>query len=350
MTELDALLGDLKGAGKLDSAGRFTLDLEQARSKLAKYRLPTPSHFILSLVASAVAGGATNVEVRRVPGFCLVQYDGDVLTFDQAKDLFGNLLVGNVGSGPRLRELAIALQGARSLDLLGFRVESWDGREGVKLLLHEETMTVEPLKECPWGHDPNFKGTRCTVNDSAPLLVRFVSFFSRDGGAQEVTLLKRQARYAPALIYANGSLLNSNRLGPWLAAAEVTSKSLKIPEFKIHSPKLLKFGPKAKWGGYIGFGEGPGGWLVVLNGLTFQLPADPNNYPTSRAVIYVGDLEKDLSNNGILQNNRFEKLKASVNKQLDKLVSELNALPVHAELKEALSPLEQIRRARKNRD
>lgn len=346
MSELDTLLGDLKSAGKLDSAGRFTLDLEKARAKLAKYRLPSPSHFILSLLASAVAGKARSFEVRRKPGFCQVHYDGQVLNFEEAKDLFGNLLLGDSGAGLRLRELAIALQGARSFDLLGFTVESWDGRAGVRLSLHQETMTVDQIDGCPWP-EAHLTGTRCTVYDNAPLLVKFRSFFTRDGGALEVTLLKRQGRYAATKVMVNARKLNSNKLGPWLVAAEIGSKSVQVAEMKVTAQKTLKFPPKTNWGGYLGFGEGPGGWLLILNGLTFQVAPDPQNYPTSRAVVYVNDLEKDLSNNGILGNERFHKLQESVNKQLDRLVAEVTSMPSHADLKAAMKPLNEIRRQRR---
>ena len=58
-----SLLERLRQGGTVDSLGQFTLDVEKARSKMARFQLTEPLRFVLEVVMAAVAGGATRIDI-----------------------------------------------------------------------------------------------------------------------------------------------------------------------------------------------------------------------------------------------------------------------------------------------
>lgn len=58
-----SLLERLRQGGTVDSLGQFTLDVEKARSKMARFQLTEPLRFGLEVVMAAVAGGASRVAI-----------------------------------------------------------------------------------------------------------------------------------------------------------------------------------------------------------------------------------------------------------------------------------------------
>ena len=61
MAALDALMSELRADGALDSTGQFTLDREQARSKMQKFQLADARRYVLELVQAAILRGATSI-------------------------------------------------------------------------------------------------------------------------------------------------------------------------------------------------------------------------------------------------------------------------------------------------
>ncbi|MGE0489485.1 MAG: hypothetical protein AB7S38_09755 [Vulcanimicrobiota bacterium] len=58
-----SLLERLRQGGTVDSLGQFTLDVEKARSKMARFQLTEPLRFGLEVVMAAVAGGASRIAI-----------------------------------------------------------------------------------------------------------------------------------------------------------------------------------------------------------------------------------------------------------------------------------------------
>ena len=63
--DLDSLLGEMATSGSADSQGAFTISWTRAKEQLAQFALPEPRRYVLNLVASAVASGATFIEVTQ---------------------------------------------------------------------------------------------------------------------------------------------------------------------------------------------------------------------------------------------------------------------------------------------
>lgn len=61
--------------------------------------------------------------------------------------------------------------------------------------------------------------------------------------------------------------------------------------------------------------------MFIVNGLAFQKSTEHSEFPNSRAVIYCDDLKKDLSGNGLVEDERFSSLVKKVDQKLRQLRS-----------------------------
>lgn len=64
-SQLERFLQSEAGAGRIDSAGKFTLDRDQALRKLATFQLPFGTAWVVKLVQGVVASGASNLHIRQ---------------------------------------------------------------------------------------------------------------------------------------------------------------------------------------------------------------------------------------------------------------------------------------------
>lgn len=62
--DLDEYLEQALSGAPKDSSGQFSVDYLKARDKLERFRLPSPSHYLLKAVQAAVLSGAAEVEVK----------------------------------------------------------------------------------------------------------------------------------------------------------------------------------------------------------------------------------------------------------------------------------------------
>lgn len=66
-SELELFLQAQVDEGRRDSGGRFTLERQKGLEKLAAFQLPRPGAWVLKMVQSAVAGGASALHIRQTP-------------------------------------------------------------------------------------------------------------------------------------------------------------------------------------------------------------------------------------------------------------------------------------------
>lgn len=147
---LEDLLANISQAGVVDSSGEFTLNRAMALDKLAQFQLQSSSQYVLKLIQAAIAAGASQISVntysfggRSVTLLCDVNLlDGE---FHVDKVLFSNQ------PGPdHWRDLALGLNAALALELVGMEVLSWDGDLGWKWAVGKRgQMSLEPLNEGP---------------------------------------------------------------------------------------------------------------------------------------------------------------------------------------------------------
>jgi len=122
------LLERLQSEGQRDSSGKFTLDRQRGEPKLMAYSLPEPAFYMLRLVQSAVASGATTISVRAGQRGVELVHDGRLdpelveCLFHCESETDCPVAIRSLASGVRC---AVAV-GVRSLSL-----RCWDGRRGV---------------------------------------------------------------------------------------------------------------------------------------------------------------------------------------------------------------------------
>lgn len=344
MTGVDGLLGKLNAGGTLDSHGTFTIDLKSAQEKLEKYRLATPQHYILSLLSAAIHSGAKTFLLERSGAECRVGFDGRPYIRSELKGLIENMVLGTMGADPRLNDLGIALQGARSLKPRSLRIESSGAEKGVLLSVESNRVTIAPAVPSEAG---GFV-TQFRVKEGSYGPVRVFLAGLGLTGQEEAKLLKKRARYATCEVFVGSEKINNNRLGPWTLAAKLEGGP-QMPKFALSSERLFPIKSDDTVSGYIGFGPEVGGWIIVENGTTFQLSTEHSIYPTSRAVLYTKGLNQNLSGTGLVQNKMFQLLAGVVDKHLDSLVLRTKSCDrgLSLEAKELLKPLVTIARSRR---
>lgn len=114
---LDDLVASLRSDGALDSEGQFTLDREQARSKMQKFQLADARRYVLELVQAAVLRGAEAIEFEIDTDDMHMRFGGQPFTEAELDDLYGSLFrPGDDRPLRGVRQLALALNAALGME------------------------------------------------------------------------------------------------------------------------------------------------------------------------------------------------------------------------------------------
>lgn len=135
MNKLDALISERQKSGASSGRKRFKLARQRAVAKMRKFALADPSFFVLELIQSAIAHGATMLHVgsdneefsRRGGQFSLV-YGGEHYRREELGQLFDFLFTekGQLENA-HLRDLAIGLNALLSFTPKRIRIVTGDG-------------------------------------------------------------------------------------------------------------------------------------------------------------------------------------------------------------------------------
>ncbi|MFN8608233.1 MAG: hypothetical protein U0931_11925 [Vulcanimicrobiota bacterium] len=88
-SELEELLRAEIGEGVRDSSGTFTISREKALEKLAAFRLPRESAWVLKIVQAAVASSCTQLDIRQTSSATEFHFGGEVgWTLEQVEEEF----------------------------------------------------------------------------------------------------------------------------------------------------------------------------------------------------------------------------------------------------------------------
>ena len=110
MSELNSYLNSLSTAGeKQGSEGHFTIDPFKSQKKLQVFRMAKPEYCLLPIVAGAVLGGATVIDVRKDSESHLsVTFDGRGWTYQDFPELLSS-------KDPIAREFQLGLSAAQAM-------------------------------------------------------------------------------------------------------------------------------------------------------------------------------------------------------------------------------------------
>lgn len=263
----------------MDSSGTFTIDLERSRATLQRFQLASANHYVLPLVACAVAGGAESLSFSR-----------------RGVDLEG-LAVDLAGSS-YLHSALACLDRLVDVEVSG---ESWDGHTGSRFRLVRGQLEVTALAQA------SSVRTRLVLTPTRALesrLLDAVRWVAGVGPARDPAeqLLRSYARYCPVPIRVNGRQFNLERQGHWKLLAVLNDPPLQLrPLGCLRQTRLVRDVPFA---GYLGLGMGGGGALVIVDGLLYplELPGAPADF---RAILWHPDLQRDLSLLKLVKNEQL---------------------------------------------
>lgn len=153
----DQMIAGLAADGVAESQGKFTLDRDVAREKMAEFQLADPAAYVLELVQAAVLKGAECLEFEIDSDDMRLWFDGQVFTETDFDVLYSSLFTAQADAPTRARQrLAIGVNAALGADPKYINVSSRGADEGVRMVLSpgavDRIESVEPQKlEFPPG-------------------------------------------------------------------------------------------------------------------------------------------------------------------------------------------------------
>ena len=211
---LQEVLGQLRQAGKLDSSGSFTLDLNKSLDKLSQFQLEDPRRYVHYLVAAAYAKGATFIQFEVGPRDVLACFDGESFSHHDLVNLFHTLFESSQSrAGRAANHLAFALNVTRQIGAQFVAFDTFGESEGSRLQLTSGLLQVAPLAKKPWSEaritnrfhlhepiDPDF------LKRVAEGVGRRLSGSSRSWPEHEF-LVNGRCGFCPVQIWVNGQLI-----------------------------------------------------------------------------------------------------------------------------------------------
>lgn len=147
MSSIDAVIAQARRSGGFSERKRFTLARTQAIQKLRQFALADPAGYVLELVQSAIANGATWIEIQRDDDSVTVAYIGGGIPEAALARLFDFLFASKDRADlGYLRELAIGVNALMVYEPRKIIIESGDGtRQGttrMELFAGEDRLDV----------------------------------------------------------------------------------------------------------------------------------------------------------------------------------------------------------------
>lgn len=283
---LESLLDEYRTGGAVESSGSFTFNPERAREMLARYRFEQPEQYILPLVASLVAGGASYVRIKQHDRTLTFEADTRRLEEDELTRLYSYLLDNR---NEQVRHLALAVNAARALEL-------------ETLVLEQAGLRVDFLPETP--SLARHQGQAHTV---IRLERRKKGFFARSTEAPERNLLAKHCHYAPIPIELDGRCLSGPiRLTDGLAWRHLHNPDLPlIAQSPGQGQSLVKPSP-GPFSAVMTVGAPRQSEIVVVrHGLTHAVPI---KWKGCRAIVCDPALTTDLTGMKVVRNQAWKSL------------------------------------------
>ncbi|MCA9797034.1 MAG: hypothetical protein KC910_34730, partial [Candidatus Eremiobacteraeota bacterium] len=166
MSDFQQHLEALASEGRLDSSGKFSLNLQAARLKIASHQFSEPNFYLLKLVQAAVAMGAYFIDIRPGPKEVEVLFGASPeANLVSLGELGGQLLAPLGGKPGPARHLALGILAGpgehRQLEVIG-------PEGGFRLRVTPDGAPTEELTSYPaWCTRPGEKWCRLTYDRRA---------------------------------------------------------------------------------------------------------------------------------------------------------------------------------------
>lgn len=144
--ELERYLEQLRGEGRPDSRGHFTLDRFRAQALLGQFQKGNPKHYLFHIVRAGVAARSRKIVVLSEQDRLEVRFEGPApLAFEQR--LMKSLeSPWGLPQGSALAHLARGILASAELRPHRMEWNTWDGSRGSQLLWDESGLSVGNFK------------------------------------------------------------------------------------------------------------------------------------------------------------------------------------------------------------
>lgn len=307
--ELKNLLEQFQGSGRADSSGVFTLAVHKAQEKLSQFQLAQRQDYVKCLVASAVLGGATRMEVQLFSTGSSTWWDGEIYRPEQLETLLHQLLSP---TDQALVELAVAVNSLRRAGgaVQSFSSVSPDG-SGYKLRVQGESYALEAIED-------ERPGNRFDLGHSLELGRLWSGWRGRYA---EQSVLVESCCYAPLGLAVNEkSIRNPVRVGTspeciaWLQIGELPGPEAPVepsPEWAKACLTLRQEPVDEQYGCVIALSpdrEAHGEALsLLLNGVHFVRGRHLLVTPFAHGFLW-GPLDKNVSHSDLAENDKYQRL------------------------------------------
>ena len=314
-SNLDSFLAQQETGGAFQSEGVFTMAVERARWKMSAFTLADPGLFPVHLLASAVALGASEFAVHRPSsgGVDIFSFDGQAYDPHELQLLSEPMLGPHVP--PAIRELGTALSAAGALGEA--RLLSQTGERTIILRVDQDGVLI---KEGP-----------STGELGQELVVVY------QAGQPSLEPLKLRCSHAPLELLINGrrhhqdldfgftehmlyGLLNRKGRRELAVSEDIGSRS-SVMNLAVEEKGGRSLVVALTWPGYAQRRK----WRYIMNGVEFEGPGLKTDFPFTCGAVEAGDLRRDLSQSGIVQDQAFVELQGELAQAEEELIQEFCA-------------------------
>jgi hypothetical protein len=287
---LQGYLDTLSSQGQSVSEGVFTISPQEARRKLAEFQLHCPERFILLLVSSAVAGGASFITLRDTQTSLSISFDGATYTAVQFEGLYSDLFRGKAGAVAMLALGVAPLVG--KVEVVSVTPEGtavWrPGEQKDEVSSHSQTGSplnmVEVQKpNSPWSFLRTLRG--------------YVGF------GPEAKLVDKECEHSPVPITINEQLVSRPVQLGWPLLAILSGQG------KANHQAAIVWDPEpANFRCALAYGTGK--LEAVVHGVSFPLNVDCGLY----GVVWHDGLRTDVSYRELARDVAYDQLCRSLEK------------------------------------
>ena len=291
--DVERLLTSLRENGTIDSEGEFTVDLLEARRKMAKYRSSNHARYLLCIVSAGLAAGGRCLKVESSQGTLGVVIPGAFLNeSDLSLAYSGRPQEGLSGAALDLA-LGIHLAFQANCKSLELRA-SPSAHDGYLWNVGPDSLESEALP-CQGEASLSLKFSMPeSWKQRLPKFLRFLGGYA--GQVEEVRLLEQYCDGSFVPITVNGESVDRPLLLP---AGSVNALVGEPPKECSEFNPRFRFHPN-DWDGYLVLC--PGTIKIVHFGVTVQ----ELKSPSLTGVVRHDKMERDLSREGVLQDSVYE--------------------------------------------
>ncbi len=300
---MDELLSQIRAEGRIDSEGRFTLDLARALEKMRDFQLEYPQRYVLNLVAGAAASGAMVIDTKAHGASFQVEWDGPPITQEQMLQLLDPF---HPQANETVREISRGLAACRALEPSLIEVES----QAAYLKLDRAALLIEP------------RATRARNRVNVSIKKNILQHLKLSDHVDVAPLLQR-CNLALPRVTVNGRAINVD-LEPARTHASVYLEGPPGTRLRIQKDA----DGTADFSALICLGPLPRmlpSFTILHHQVAFEDSEFESVYPGAVVILRANGLEKDLSQSSIVRTPGLQEIIGRIRHELDKMALDLVA-------------------------